>query len=191
MSVRKRSIRDNTFAVNLDWKNVDTLRKEIRYQLPKITSNLVLAIIFWVTHYILLATSKTLKIEQIFVLQIGFLIAAGIFLVRMLLNILPILDKFTESFFKRLKITENWSRQRILKDALYIIVVLLVTAAIHPIFNNMTTLEPILKQITTYFALGLILLFAYDVGRTFYKISEKKANSITNWISRSNKGDEQ
>lgn len=183
-------MRAHTFAVNLDWKNMDTLRKEILYQLPKITSNLVLALIFWVTHYILLATSNTLKIEHFFVLQIGFLIVAGIFLVRTLLNILPILDKLAESVFKRLRITEGWSRQRILKDTLYIITILLVTAAIYPIVNNVPTLEPILQQIVTYFALGLILLFVYDIGRTFYKISEKKANSITNWISRSNKGDE-
>lgn len=169
---------------------MDALRKEILYQLPKITSNLVLVLIFWVTHYILMATSNTLKIEHIFVLPIGFLIVSGIFLVRTLLHIIPILDKFTESFFKRLKITEDWSRQRILKDTLYIITILLVTAAIHPIFNNIVTLQPLLQQIVTYFALGLILLFVYDIGRTFYKFSEKKANSITNWIYSSNKGDE-
>jgi len=188
--VRKRSARDISIVAHLDWKNMDTLRKEILYQLPKITSNLVLALIFWVIHYILLATSNTLKIEHIFVLRIGFLIVAGIFLVRALLDILPIVDKLTEPVFKRLRIIEGWSRQRILKDTLYIITILLVTAAIYPIFNNVSILESILQQIATYFALGLILLFVYDIGRTFYKISEKKANSIANWISRSNKGDE-
>jgi cation transport ATPase len=169
---------------------MDTLRKEIIYRLPKITSSLVLALIFWVAHHIVLATSNTLKIEHIFVLQIGFVIAAGIFLVRTLINILPILDKFTESFFRSLRITEGFSRQRILKDTVYIISILLATAAICPFFNNMTTIEPMLQQITTYFAMGLILLFLYDIGRTFYRISEKKANSITKWFSRSKKGEE-
>lgn len=168
---------------------MDTLRKEILLQLPKITSNLVLALVFWIAHYILLATSITDRIEHIFVLQIGFLIVAGIFLVRTLLNILPIFDKLTESVFRRLRITEGWSRQRILKDAFYIVAILLAIAAIHPVLNNITALKPISPQITTYFALGSVLLFGYDIGRTFYKISEKKTNSIANWISRSKKGE--
>jgi len=36
--------------------------------------------------------------------------------------------------------------------------------------------------------LGLILLFVYDIGRTFYRITEKKANSVANRIS-SNDGE--
>jgi hypothetical protein len=33
--------------------------------------------------------------------------------------------------------------------------------------------------------LGLLLLFIYDIGRTFYRITEKKANSVANRISSS------
>jgi hypothetical protein len=33
-------------------------------------------------------------------------------------------------------------------------------------------------------------LFVYDIGRTFYRITEKKANSVASRISNSSNGEE-
>jgi hypothetical protein len=120
-----------------------------------------------------------------FLLQIGSIIVAAIFLIRALLNILQITDKATGLFLGHLSINEGVSRQRIFKDAIYIIGILLLTAAIFPVFSNVTSFGTLPQQIVTYVSLGLILLFVYDIGRTFYRITENKANSVADRISNS------
>jgi len=169
---------------------MNTLGEEILYRLPKVVSNLGLALIFWVARYIVLVTLNTVNAEHVFLLQMGLLIVTWIFLVRALFNVLTVVDRLTGSFLKRLGIKEGWSRQRIFKDAICIVAVLLVAAAIFPLFSELSNFGPLLQEITTYAALGLILLFVYDIGRTFYRITEEKANSVANRLSHSGNGEE-
>ena len=164
---------------------MNTLGEEILYRLPKVVSNLGLALIFWVARYIVLVTVNTVNAEHVFLLQMGLLIVTWIFLVRALFNVLTVVDRLTGSFLKRLGIKEGWSRQRIFKDAICIVAVLLVAAAIFPLFSELSNFGPLLQEITTYAALGFILLFVYDIGRTFYRITEKKANSVADRLSHS------
>jgi len=77
------------------------------------------------------------------------------------------------------------SKQRIFKDIIYIVAILLVAAATVPLLSNISPFGPLLQEITKYATLGLILLFVYDIGRTFYRITEKKANSVANRFSNS------
>jgi len=164
---------------------MNTLGEEILYRLPKVVSNLGLALIFWVARYIVLVMLNTVNAEHVFLLQMGLLIVTWIFLVRALFNALTVVDRLTGSFLKRLGIKEGWSRQRIFKDAICIVAVLLVAAAIFPLFSELSNFGPLLQEITTYAALGFILLFVYDIGRTFYRITEKKANSVADRLSHS------
>ena len=163
---------------------MSTLREEIICRLPKVVSNLALSLIFWVTRYIFLVTLSTVSTEILFLLQMGLLIVAGIFLARALFSALTLFDRLTGSLLKRLGITENWSRQRIFKDTLCIVTILLVAASLVPFLNTLSSLE-LLQQIITYFALGLIFLFVFDIGRNFYRLSEEKANSVANRLSNS------
>jgi hypothetical protein len=168
---------------------VNTVRQEIRYKLPKLLANVALALMFWMMSYIALITLNSVNSELAFLLQIGLLLAAGIFLVRTLLNALPIVDKATGLFLRRLGIKEGWSRQRVFKDVIYIVAILLVAAAILPLLRNLSNFG-LLQKITTYAALGLITLFVYDIARTFYRITEEKANSVANRISNSSNDEE-
>ena len=130
-----------------------------------------------------------LVIESGLLLQIGLLLAAGIFLLRTLFDALTIADNVTGLFVRLLGIKEGLSRQRIFKDIIYIVAIILVAAAMFPLFSNVSTIGPLLQEITTYVAVGLILLFVYDIGRTFYKITEKKANSVANSFSNLSNGE--
>jgi hypothetical protein len=141
-----------------------------------------MCLVFATMSYIVLWTLKGISAETVFLLQIGFLIVAGIFLVRTLFDALTIIDKVTGLFVKRLGIKEEWTRQRVLKDSVYIVAILLVAAALFPVFSELSNFGSLMQEITTYVALGLILLFVYDIGRTFYRITEKKANSVANRI---------
>jgi hypothetical protein len=169
---------------------VTTVRKEIRYKLPKLLANVALVLMFWTMSHIALVTLNKISTELTFLLQIGLLLAAGMFLVRTLFDALTIADKVTGLFLRRLGIKEGWSRQRVFKDVIYIVAILLVAAAIFPLFSKLPNFGPLLQEITTYAALGLIILFVYDIARTFYRITEEKANSVVNRISNSSNDEE-
>ena len=167
-----------------------TILEEIRYKLPKLLANVALVLMFWAMSHVALVTLNGVSAELAFLLQVGLLLAAGMFLVRTLFDALTIADKVTGLFLKRLGIKEGWSRQRVFKDTIYIVVILLVAAAVFPLFRNLSNFGPLLQEITTYAALGLIILFVYDIGRTFYRITEEKANSVANRISSSSNEEE-
>lgn len=164
---------------------MNAVREEIRYRLPGLIANVAIALAFAGMSYIVLWTLNSISTEIVFLLQIGLLLAAGIFLVRTLFDALTIVDNVTGLFVRLLGIKEGWSSQRVFKDTIYIVTILLVAATIFPLLSNLSTFGPLLQEITTYAALGLIILFVYDIGRTFYRITEEKANSVANRISSS------
>ena len=169
---------------------LSTVLEEIRSKLPKLLANVALALMFWTLSHIALVTLNSINTELAFLLQIGLLLAAGMFLVRTLFNVLTIADKVTGLFLKRLGIREGWSRQRMFKDTIYIIAILLVAAAIFPLFRSLSDFGPLLQEIIKYAALGLIILFVYDIGRTLYRITEEKANLVAKRISSSSNDEE-
>jgi hypothetical protein len=169
---------------------VNAVLEEIMYRLPRLIANVSITLAFAGMSYIVLWTLNSISTEIVFLLQIGLLLAAGIFLVRTLFDALTIVDKVTELFLKHLGIKQGWSRQRFFKDTIYIVAIILVAAAISPLLSDLSNFGPLLQEINTYAALGLILLFVYDIGRTFYRITEKKANSIASRISNSSNDEE-
>jgi len=164
---------------------MNAVRDELRCRLPKLIANVAIALVFLGMSYTALWTLNSISTEITFLLQIGLLLAAGIFLVRTLFDALAIVDNVTGLFLRLFGIKEGLSKQRIFKDIIYIVIILLLAAATVPILSNLSTFRPLLLEITTYAALGLIILFVYDIGRTFYRISEKKANSVANRFSNS------
>ncbi len=164
---------------------MNTLREELLHRSPKVFSNIVLALIFWLIRYVVLIALDSVNAEFVFLLQMGLLIVSGIFLVRGSFNALIMIDRIIGSLLRRLGIKEDWSKQRIFKDVLCIVAILLVAAAVFPLLNGLSNFEPILQQIITYTALGLILLFVFDIGRSFYRLTEDKANSVADRLSNS------
>lgn len=166
---------------------MNAVREEIRFMVPRLIANVAIFLVFMGMSYIVLWSLNSVSTEIVFLLQIGFLLAAGIFLVRTMRDALTLIDNVTGLFVKILGVKEGLSRQRIFKDAIYIVVILLVSAAMFPIVSGLSNSGPLLQELVTYATLGLILLFVYDIGRTFYKITEKKAESVANRISNSRK----
>lgn len=169
---------------------MNSVAEEVRIRLPKILANIAIALIFLGMSYIIVWTLSTVSTEIVYILQIGFLIAAGIFLVRTLLDVLVIIDRATKLFLRRLGIQEGWSRQRVFKDTIYIVAILLVAAATIPLFSRISVYESLFQQIITYSAFGLILVFVYDIARTFYRFTEKEVNLVADRISHSNKSED-
>jgi Na+/melibiose symporter-like transporter len=86
---------------------------------------------------------------------------------------------------RRLGIKEERSPRRAVREAIYIIAIILVTTALQPLLN---TLEPsvkgLLSNITIYVALGIILILIYDIGRILYRIVERKTESVADSLAR-------
>ena len=159
---------------------MNNISEEFRYRLPKLIANVSIVLIFVGMSYIVGWSLTGISTEIVFLLQIGLLLASGFFLVRTLFDVLTVIDKATKLFLKSLGIKKELSRQRVFKDIIYIVAILLVSATIFPLLSNLSNVGAILQEITTYAALALILLFVYDIARTFYRVTEKRANSFAN-----------
>ena len=96
-----------------------TVTEEIRNRLPKILANVAVALMFLALSYIALWTLSDISQGIMFLLQIGLLIVAGIFLIRTSFDAQVIIDKATRAFLRRLGINEEWSRQRLFKDMIF------------------------------------------------------------------------
>jgi len=113
------------------------------------------------------------------------LIFTAIFLIRALADGLVLSDILTDIFVKRLGINEERSPRRAARDAIYIIVIILVATALFPLLNTLeqNAREP-LSMATTYIALGMIIILIYDVGRILYRIVERRAESVADSLAK-------
>jgi len=184
-----KTTNDNNSAEK-DCTKVNTINKE-KYRVSRLVANGSIALVFAGMSYVVLWASNSVNGEIVFLLELGFLLVAGMFLVRTLFHALMIVDKLTGSFVRRVGIKEGLSKQRIYKDMTYIVAILLVAAAMFPLIQNVSNFGSLLQEIISYTVLGLIAVFVYDIGRTFYRITEKKANSVANRISTLNNSEEE
>ncbi|MCZ2855873.1 MAG: hypothetical protein O2U62_02135 [Candidatus Bathyarchaeota archaeon] len=162
---------------------------EIRRRFPRLTMSLVMAIIFWIVSIIVPPTIGDLVIPGLdlradFLLWITTIVIAALFLIRALSDAMVLGDVVTDIFVKRLGIKQKVSPKRAFRDFMYIIVVILVAAAVSPILGEIGNLGSTLKNITTYVALGIILVLIYDIGRIIYRIIEQRAQSIADSLAR-------
>jgi hypothetical protein len=152
--------------------------------------SLVLAVIFYLVNVVVPPLLGDILLPGLNI-NAGTLIGAialiftAIFLIRVLADALVLSDIFTDIFVKRLGIKEERSPRRAVRDTIYIIVIILVTTALLPIIS---TLDPGIKNpltiVTTYVALGMILILIYDIGRILYRIVERKAESIADSLAK-------
>ena len=161
---------------------MNAVRKEFRQSLPKLAANLALVLAFGVTGVVLPPILGGVFTGAGFYSWLILTIVAGAFLVRMLFTILVIGDKATGLFLRRLGIQERASRTRVLKDFAFIVATLLATAAAYPFLETSGTAGNALQTGVTIVAIGVILLFVYDVGRSSYQIVQEKANMLADWI---------
>ncbi len=113
------------------------------------------------------------------------LVFTAIFLIRALADGLVLSDIVTDILIRRLGIKEERSPRRAARDAIYIIVIILLTTALQPIISALDpNINDLLSKITIYVGLALILILIYDIGRILYKVVERKAESMADSIAR-------
>jgi len=151
--------------------------------------SLVMAVIFWIVSVFVPPTMGDsvipgLDLRAAFLIRMITIIIAALFLIRALSDALVLGDIVTDIFVKRLGIKQEVSPKRAFRDFIYIIIVILVAAAVSPILGEVENFGSILRNITTYVALGIILILIYDIGRILYRIIEQRAESVADRLAK-------
>ncbi len=175
---------------SLQENDVDVVKDkgdEIRRRFPRIVMNLVMAVIFWVISAYVPHTVRNIAIPGLdlnadLLTFIVSMVIVAIFLVRALSDALVLGDILTDVVVRRLGIKEERSPKRAMRDFIYIIVVILLVTAVSPILA--TFRADLLNIAVTYIALGLIILFFYDIGRILYRVVEEKAELLADRLAQ-------
>ncbi|RLI21659.1 hypothetical protein DRO54_03135 [Candidatus Bathyarchaeota archaeon] len=165
------------------------ISKELRQRIPRLVMSLIMVIIFWILNMFVPPTLKDIQIpglnyqaDQVFWL-ITILIMV-MFLARALSDALFLGDLLTDIVIKRLGIKEERSPKRALRDLIYIIVIVLVAAAVTPFLREIENIGWMLSTAAFYIALALIIVLIYDIGRIIYKIIEEKAEILAGKLAK-------
>lgn len=151
--------------------------------------SLVVALIFWIINQIIPPTITELLLPGL-TLSAGTLVGiitfllTAIFLIRALSDGLILSDIVAEIVLRRLGIKEERSSKRAARDAIYLIVIILAATALFPFLGTLHEIGGTLTTVTTYVALGLILILIYDMGRILYRIIEQRAESVANRLAK-------
>jgi SNF family Na+-dependent transporter len=165
-------------------------REEIRRRLPRLVTNLIMAIIFWILSVFIPPTIPSLTIpginvEASFLVTVFTMAIMVIFLIRALTDAIALGDVLTDAITRKLGVKEENASKKAAREIVYIIAIVLVVTAVSPLLLNIQDVGYYLSVATTYIGLGLVILFIYDIGRTVYKIIEEKAESLADYVSQS------
>jgi len=163
--------------------------EEIRRRLPRLVTNLIMAIIFWLISMFIPPTLPSLIIpgintEAYLLVTILTMIVMAIFLIRALTDALVLGDVMTDVITKKLGVKEEQASKRAAREFVYIIVIVLIVTAVTPLLATIQDVGYYLSTATVYIGLGLIILFIYDIGRLVYKIIEEKAESFADYFAQ-------
>ena len=163
--------------------------EEIRRRLPRLVTNLIMAIIFWLISAFIPPRLPSLIIpgintEASTLVWILTMIIMAIFLIRALTDALVLGDALTDVLTKKLGVKEEKSSKRAAREFVYIIVIVLVVTAVAPLLETIQDVGGYLSTATVYIGLGFVILFIYDIGRIVYKIIEEKAESFADYLSQ-------
>jgi hypothetical protein len=108
----------------------------------------------------------------------------SIFLIRALSDALVLGDIATDLIVKRLGIEEEQASKRIARDAILIIIIILVATAIFPLFKTLEGVGDLLATAATYISFGIMLILFYDIGRLLYRMVTQKTESIADRLAK-------
>jgi hypothetical protein len=169
--------------------------EEIRHRLPRLITNLIMAIIFWLVSVFIPPTLEEIVIPGINIaastlMTIFTIIIVAIFLIRALSDALVLGDVLTDVLVRRLGVKEERSPKRAAREIAYIIIIVLIVTAVSPLAANIQDVGYYLSTATIYIGLGLIIVFIYDIGRIIYKIIEDKADAFADRLTQTKQKDE-
>lgn len=150
--------------------------------------SLLTTVIFWIISVVVPPTVSQLVVPGLnmnagTLVGLITLLFTAIFLIRALSDALILSDIVTDIIVKRLGIEEERSPRRAGRDAIYIIIVILVASALFPLLRALGNIGNTLATVTTYVALAMIIVLVYDIGRILYRTIEQKAEAVAEHLT--------
>ena len=169
-----------------------SIGEEIRKRFPRLSISLLVAFLFWVISLTIPKLVEGVAVPGIGISpynNAGWLLWAMmtllclIFIVRASTDILVLMDAGTEMLVRRLGIGEEKSLKRVGKDIVYIILTILLAAAVLPLLASVPQVGGLLAIVVSLVALGVSAMLVYDIGRIIYRMLEEKARIVTEWLA--------
>jgi hypothetical protein len=120
-----------------------------------------------------------INVKGSFLFWVCFMLVTVIFVIRALADALSLADVLTDIFLRRLGAKEDRSLKRVGRDAIYIILTILLASAFIPFLSSVAEIGDILTGAASLVALGLIIVLIYDIGRILYRTVEAKAEALS------------
>lgn len=105
-----------------------------------------------------------------------------IFLIRAMSDALVFADIITDVIVRRLGIKKERSLKRAARDAIYIIIAILLAQAALPFLASIPNIGGLLAAAVSLIALGFFILLMYDIGRILYRVIEERAGKVADWL---------
>ncbi len=166
---------------------MNSVCKEFKQIVPKLSANLALALAFILTGFFSSLISASVNENFSYYSWLVLTLVGGAFLVRTISNIITVSDLAAGLLLVRLGLQRRSSKRRIAKDLIWIIVIILITTAIFPILETLSSLGYILQSFTAIVSSGIIFLFVYDITREILQIIHEKISTIANWFAKGEK----
>ena len=148
-----------------------------------------MALIFWIISTVIPPTISDLIIPGLNLNAgtiVGFiaLFLTAVFLIRALSDALVLSDIVADVVVRQLGIKEERAPRRAARDAIYVIAIILVATALCTLLGTLGEIGNTLKTATMYVALGIILVLIYDIGKTAYRVIERRAGSVAKRLAK-------
>ena len=167
-------------------------RQEVRERLPHIITNLTTAFIFWIIsqvgpnflrNFIVpgIDVDPFNRVDWIFYTTATLIAVA--FLIRAISHALVFIDIWTRIVVRSLGISEKKPLKRLGRDFVYIILAILLAAAINPVAGSLPQIGSYLTIAISLAALAIAVILTYDMARILFAVLKNKADRIADWIS--------
>ncbi len=116
------------------------------------------------------------------VLKVSLLTASAVFAVRVIYDVIVVIDTIADMLVERLGSRRVTPARRIMRDITYMLLIIILAEASVPVFKPIPVVGPYLNLAVSLAALLLLIILAYDIGKTVYRFVERKVDVVSEKI---------
>ncbi len=169
--------------------NEKTLGSEMRKRIPRIITNAVILIFLFLVFNIaplfiptnITIPSINMNVDTVFRMILMLLVLAV--LVRITSDAVVLADIFTNMVIAHLGIKSELPLRRVGKEAVYIIIDLLLYVAVIPFLSGIPNIGGGLVAIVSLIFLSAFIILAYDMWRIIHRTLEEMMDRIVEWVA--------
>lgn len=160
----------------------------MRKRIPRIFTNAVVLIFLLLVFniaplFILNITIPGINVGADTVVRMLLMILVLVFLAKITSDAVVLADISANMMIAHLGIKSEQPLRRVGKDAVYIIIDLLLYAAVIPFLSGIPDIGEGLVAIASLIFLGAFIILAYDMWRIIHRTLEEMADRVAEWVT--------